>query len=69
MQPHTIDIEISPQGEVRSTVQGIKGAACGDISKFLDELGNVVEDQATAELYEQPTATSSYTTVGGGVGL
>ncbi len=63
--PHTIKIEISPEGEVKATVQGVKGAACTDISKFLDELGNVIEDQATAEMYEQPTSTSPYATVGG----
>ncbi len=65
-QPHTIEIEITPQGEVKATVQSVKGAACVDISKFLDELGDVVEDRATAEMYEQPAATSPYATVGGG---
>ncbi len=68
MQPHTIEIEITPQGEVKATVQGVKGAACTDISKFLDELGEVVEDQATAEMYEQPASTSSYLNIGGGLG-
>jgi len=67
-QPHTIEIEITAQGEVKATVQGVKGAACADISRFLDELGDVVEDRATTEMYEQPAATSSYTSVGGGQG-
>ncbi|MGD9099247.1 MAG: DUF2997 domain-containing protein [Anaerolineae bacterium] len=67
-QPHTIEIEITPQGEVKATVQGVKGAACADISAFLDELGEVAEDRVTAEFYEQPTAASPYATVGGGQG-
>ena len=49
--PHTINIEITPNGEVKATVEGIIGPVCGPLSAFLDRLGEVVEDDPTPEFY------------------
>jgi len=65
-QPHTIEIVITPDGEVKATVQGIKGPSCGEASAFLDRLGEVVEDRDTAEYYEQPMHDSCHNTAGAG---
>jgi len=65
-QPHTIEIFVKPDGEVEATVKGIKGPACGDASKFLDELGVVVEDQHTAEYFEQPVDQDHHNITGTG---
>jgi hypothetical protein len=37
--PHTIQIEITPEGKVKATVEGIAGPQCGPLSAFLDALG------------------------------
>ncbi len=49
----TIDVKIDEQGNIEATVEGMAGPACADVSKFLDELGQVTEDQNTAEYYQQ----------------
>ncbi len=51
--PHTIDVVIGADGQVHATVQGVNGPQCGDLSKFLDELGTVVEDNRTPEYYRR----------------
>lgn len=50
--PHTIQIEITKEGEVKATVENIAGPQCGPLSAFLDELGAVVEDDPTPEFYQ-----------------
>lgn len=52
MQAHTIDVTITEDGEIKATVQGVTGPACEDISKFLDRLGEVVEDTKTPDFYQ-----------------
>ena len=52
-QAHTIRVEIDAEGNVAAQVEGIQGPACGDASKFLDELGVVTRDEPTAEMYQQ----------------
>ena len=49
---HTIDVVITDDGEVKVTVQGVQGPACEDISKFLDQLGDVIEDKKTPDFYQ-----------------
>jgi len=48
-QPHTILIEIAPDGTLTGTVQGVAGPACTSISAWLDEIGEVTEDRHTAD--------------------
>jgi len=52
-QAHTIRVEIDEDGNVAARVEGIQGPACGDISKFLDDLGTVTRDEATGEMYQE----------------
>lgn len=52
-QAHTIRVEIDEEGNVAARVEGIQGPACGDISKFLDDLGTVTRDDPTADMYQQ----------------
>jgi hypothetical protein len=49
---HTIEITIMPNGEVKSTVKGVKGTACHEISKWLDDLGKVTHDSKTPDFYQ-----------------
>ena len=51
---HEIEIEIDADGKVTGTVLGVSGSACTDISKFLDELGEVVEDRHTQDYFRPP---------------
>ena len=55
-QAHTIRVEIDEEGNVVARVEGIQGPACGDASKFLDELGVVTRDEPTAEMFQQVAA-------------
>jgi hypothetical protein len=49
---HTIEITITPEGEVKSTVKGVKGVACHEISKWLDDLGKVTHDSKTPDFFQ-----------------
>jgi hypothetical protein len=51
---HTIIIDISPEGEIKSEVQGVAGPDCGKLSKWLDDLGNVTEDRHHVDYYKKP---------------
>jgi len=54
MRKQDISITISPSGEVSFTVKGVKGAACLDETRFLEEaIGEVVDREKTAEYYEE----------------
>ena len=53
MQSFTIEITIDEEGQTTGEVKGIQGPSCSDISKFLDELGEVVEDRPTPDYYRQ----------------
>jgi hypothetical protein len=63
MREKTIQIEISPTGEVSFTVNGVKGKACLDETKFLEEaLGDTIESrELTSEYYENPTSAGNTT--------
>jgi hypothetical protein len=57
MRKQDLEIVIDAKGEVTFTVKGVKGGSCVAETKFLEEaLGGdsaVVEQQRTAEFYEQ----------------
>jgi len=65
VQSYEIEIEIDENGEIKAVVKGIKGQSCSDISKFLDELGEVLRDDPTAEFRQQPVAAGNRLKVGG----
>ena len=55
-QKHTIDVEIGPEGEIRTTVNGVQGNGCEGLTQWLEELGEVVEHRRTPDFYRQQTA-------------
>ena len=49
----TIEITISPQGEIRVETKGFAGASCQEASRFIENaLGEMLSDQPTAERYQ-----------------
>ncbi|MBN1923056.1 MAG: DUF2997 domain-containing protein [Anaerolineae bacterium] len=46
-----ITVTISSDGKITTVVNGIAGPSCGAATKFLEELGAVVEDRHTDEFY------------------
>lgn len=52
--PHEIVIEIDPQGKIASTVNGIEGPSCSELTKWLEDLGVVEVDSPTADYRKQP---------------
>lgn len=54
MRKQDIQISISSSGEVSFTIKGVKGAACLDETKFLEQAlgGGVIEREKTSEYYE-----------------
>ena len=50
-----ITIEIGKDGKVSFTMNGVKGKACLEATKFLEEAlgGEVISQEATGEMYEQ----------------
>jgi hypothetical protein len=70
MRKQDIEITISPTGEVSFTIKGVKGAACLDETRFLEEAlgGDVVERERTSEYYEAPDGGYATSHAGGGEG-
>ncbi len=52
MHSEEIEITILPGGRVEDTIKGVKGSACEDISKLLEQLGKVEAQERTGEYYE-----------------
>lgn len=52
-QPHTIEVEILPDGQVKGAVKGVTGKSCTALSAWLDEIGEVTVDRHTAD-YDKP---------------
>jgi len=50
---HTIILDIQVDGKVKGEVKGVAGKSCAPLSKWLDELGTVLEDGETAD-YRKP---------------
>jgi len=51
-KPHSIEIEIAPDGTMESTVDGVAGPNCHELTLWLEQLGTVVEDRPTDEFYQ-----------------
>ena len=63
-QPHSIEIEITPDGEIKSEVKGVAGADCAALCHWLDELRAVAEDTNTPDFHKKPQAVR----IGAGIG-
>lgn len=50
---HEIDIEIKPDGTFSFGVKGVKGRSCKEVTKFLEELGGLVNQETTSEYYQE----------------
>lgn len=61
MRKQDIEIVISKDGKVSFTVKGVKGASCLDETQFLEQAlgGAILEQEKTAEFYEQSEGYSS----------
>jgi len=50
-----LEISITPEGEVKIEVKGVKGADCLEVTKDIEEaLGVVKNREHTSEYYQQP---------------
>jgi hypothetical protein len=56
-KPHIIEIVIAEDGTLTSEVIGIEGQECTNITKWLDELGEVEVDKHTSDFYKTPKQT------------
>jgi hypothetical protein len=50
--PHTLEIEITPEGKIVSIVKGVAGPNCSKLTAWLDELGEVEVDRHTPDFYK-----------------
>jgi hypothetical protein len=57
-QPHEITIIIDADGHIESTVGGVEGPACAELTKWLEELGTVEIDSQTADFRKLPRQTT-----------
>lgn len=53
-QSHEVVIEIGPDGKISTTVLGVSGPACGDLTKWLEQLGEVEVDSPTDDYRKLP---------------
>lgn len=65
-QAHVIEVEILPDGKIKSTVKGVTGKSCTILSAWIDELGEVEIDRHTAD-WAKPdkVMTTGYNKTGG----
>jgi hypothetical protein len=47
--PKNVKVVIKKNGEMEYTVSGVKGKGCKDLTRFLDQMGQVLETENTAE--------------------
>lgn len=57
MAPHEIVIIVKPDGKIESTVEGISGPTCSELTKWLEELGVVEVDKPTPDYRKQANQT------------
>lgn len=62
---HELQIEITPDGEVKITVKGASGEACLDLTRSIEEeLGVVTDRVKTSEFYQNETTVTDVVKVG-----
>ena len=60
-----LQIEITPDGEVKITVKGTAGSECLELTKALEqELGVVVDRQMTSEFFQPEVTTEETVKIG-----
>ena len=69
METHELEIEITPGGEIRVHVKGVKGPACMEYAELIEEiLGTSGTRERTSEYYEESAAVEGLTRVSHHVG-
>jgi len=59
LSQQTIEIVVSPTGQVRVETKGFVGSSCKAASEFLlKTLGQATHDVRTAEYFQQPTQSN-----------
>ena len=53
MNRKEIHFVIDRAGNIQSTIKGVKGSACGSISRQIMELGQVIKQKRTNEYFEE----------------
>jgi hypothetical protein len=57
----TIEIVVSPQGEVSVQTKGFAGSSCREASQFIEQaLGQRLGEQLTAEFHQQAAAVERF---------
>ena len=57
---HEIEVVISPDGQVKLDVKGMKGPSClPGVKKLADAVGELKSQDLTSEFYEKPSAGQS----------
>ncbi len=60
MREEKIRVKISPEGDVTIDVEGVKGKACLDFTKELEEdLGIVTARESKKEMHERPARVTT----------
>lgn len=54
---HTITIEITQEGKVVGEVKGVQGQQCMQLSEWIGDLGEVLEDKKTPDYFKQSRQT------------
>jgi hypothetical protein len=49
-----VKVTIRKDGTMEYNVSGVKGKGCKDLTKFLDQMGQVLESKNTAEYNQTP---------------
>jgi hypothetical protein len=53
MERKEIHFVIDREGTIQSTIEGIKGSACGSLAAEIEKLGQVVKQARTKAYYER----------------
>lgn len=64
MKTRTIEVIVSPIGEVQIDAVGFKGADCEQATKFLEEALGVVQQQQRKPEYHQRSTTKNQQRIG-----
>ncbi len=53
MNRNEIHFVIDREGNIQSTIKGVKGSSCSSIEEKIEKLGRVVKQERTKEFYER----------------
>ncbi len=61
MQSTELEFIIDTQGNVQTTVRGVKGPGCSEIVERLSDLGTVTRREKTGDFYKTPAVSVGIT--------